>query len=128
MVEYKKLRRLTDAPEASIDGTLDRLALFLRSSGKNANVEITIHDGEAPRHWSLVLRKRDCSLKSGKAEAPDLEIISGEVVWREIAEGRISPLEAFTQGRLRILGNTELGSFLLTVAGEGNGVAEVCEG
>jgi hypothetical protein len=128
MTIFAKLRCLTEPRDEDLDQTFRRLADSVRNSGKTGKVQFTILAGDAARQWTLDLRKRDCGLQSKAVEMPDLEIITGEKTWWDIAEGRISPLDAFTQGRLRILGDTELGSHLLAVAGDGCGAVAVCEG
>jgi hypothetical protein len=127
MAAYAKLRPLTEPREESLDQTFHRLAYSLRNSGKTATVQCTILVGDAPRRWTLDLLGSDSRLQREPVQRPDLEIITRDTTWWEIAEGRLSPLEAFRQGRLRILGDTELGSHLLELAGDG-GTAAICKG
>jgi putative sterol carrier protein len=127
MVTYAKLRSLTEPREKNLDQTFQRLADSLRDSGKTAVVQCTILVDDAPRRWTLDLGESDCRLQSESVKKPDLEIITRDTTWWEIAEGRLSPVEAFTQGRLRILGDTELGSHLLRLAGD-NGAVAICKG
>lgn len=126
MARYAKLRCLTEPREQHLDQTFQRLAQCLRNSGKTGTLQCTILAGEAARHWTLQLRGEECRLQSKPVKAPDLQIITGEATWWEIAEGKLSPLEAFGQGRLRILGDTELGSHLLQLAADGGGAVAIC--
>jgi putative sterol carrier protein len=45
-------------------------------------------------------------------ERPSLEIITDARTWTEIATGRIAPLEAFGQGKVRVRGDIELALLL----------------
>jgi hypothetical protein len=123
MATYAKLRPLTEPREENLDQTFQRLADSLRDSGTTATVQCTILVADSPRHWTLDLQESDCRLQSEPVERPDLGIITRDTTWWEIAEGSLSPLEAFRQGRLRILGDTELGSRLLRLAADGGATA-----
>jgi hypothetical protein len=125
---YAKLRRLTEPRERDLDQTFQRLADSLRDSGKTATVRCTILTGDTSRRWTFDLRGNDCQLLSEQKKMPDLEIITSDSTWWEIAAGNVSPLEAFSQGRLRILGNTDLATHLLRVAGNGSGAVAICGG
>ncbi len=125
MVKYAKLRRLMEPRAEDLDQTFQRLAYSLQNSGKTATVQCTILGGDKPRHWSLELRGRECRV-GDPVKVPDLEIITKDATWWEIAEGKLSPLDAFREGRLRILGDTQLGSHLLKLAAEGGGAVAIC--
>jgi hypothetical protein len=124
---YAKLRSLTEPREEDLDQTFQRLAYLLRDSGKTATVECTILTGSEQRRWTLDLKGNESRLKSEPTKRPNLAIITRDTTWRKIAEGSLSPLDAFRQGRLRILGDTELGSHLLKLASDG-GAASICKG
>lgn len=127
MAAYAKLRPLTEPREKNLDETFQRLTYSLRDSGKTATVQCTILVGDTSRRWTLNLQGSDCRLQSEPVKKPDQEIITRDTTWWEIAEGNLSPLEAFRQGRLRILGDTKLGSHLLSLAADG-GAAAICKG
>jgi len=128
MATYARVRRLTKQRDADIAQTFRRLAELLRDSGSTATLRCTILVADKSRSWTFELRGRDCRLHSDVAKVPDLEIITREATWREIADGRLSPLEAFTQGRMRILGDTALGSRLLRHVAESGGATSICGG
>jgi len=126
MKTYAKLRPLTEPREETLDQTFQKLAYFLRESGKTATLQCTILVGDQTRHWTLNLQGSDSRLQNEPVRKPDLEIITRDNTWREIADGKQSPLEAFTQGRLRILGDTELGSHLLKLTAD-SGAVSICK-
>jgi len=127
MATYAKVRRLTKEREEDIEQTFQRLAELVRGSDTTGALRCTILEGEKSRSWTLELRGRDCRLQREATTMPDVEIITQRTTWWEIAEGRLSPLDAFIQGRMRILGNTELGSRLLGHVAEGDGATSLCK-
>ena len=46
--------------------------------------------------------------------------------WQEIACGKLSPIEAFVSGKLRVRGDTELGKRLVKELTEDDGVVDIC--
>jgi hypothetical protein len=128
MAIYARIRRLTEQRSENIDQTFLRLAELLRDTGRVAILRCTILVADGRQHWTFDLQGRECRLHSDVSKVPDLELISREATFWEIADGRLSPLEAFTQGRLRILGDTELASHLLRHVAEGGGATSICGG
>lgn len=126
MATYARVRRLTKARHDDIGHTFRRLAELLRNSGHTATLRCTILIGDESRSWTLELSGRDCRVRSAADSVPKLEVITREATWWEIADGRLSPLDAFLQGRMRILGDTELGSRLLRHVSEGDGATSLC--
>jgi len=125
MTGYARIRRLTEAHREDIDRTFRRLADFLRDSGKSAIVRWTILSPDGRREWTFELEGLDCRLSGEAAQIPDLELITRESTWWEIAEGRLSPLDAFLQGRMRVLGDAALGSHLLRHVAESGGAVSI---
>ena len=134
MTNYAQIRRLAENRSAGIDGTFGRLTDLLRGSGMTGDVQCTILTGDTRRNWVIQLRAKDCQLRrdaaasAPNAGAANLEIITSEATWWEVAEGSLSPLDAFVQGRLRIRGDTEFGSRLLRKITDGNGAVSICGG
>lgn len=128
MATYAKIRRLARARNENIEQTFRRLAELLRNSGTSGVLRCTILMGDESRSWTFELSKRDCRLRSVAANVPDLEIITREATWWEIADGGLSPLDAFMRGQMRILGDTEFGSRLLGHVADGGGATSLCKG
>jgi SCP-2 sterol transfer family len=128
MATYARVRRLTKQGDRDIGPTFRRLAELLRNSRSTGTLRCTILVGDKSRSWTFELKGRDCRLLRDAATLPDLEIITLEPTWVEIADGRLSPLDAFTQGRMRILGDTALGSRLLRHVAESGGATSICGG
>jgi hypothetical protein len=126
MTRYARIRPLTAQRGEDIGETFRRLGDSLRGSDLFGTLKCTILGAEETRHWVLEFQDGDCALGRDAANIPDLEIITPEATWLEIAGGHLSPLDAFTQGRFRIRGDTQLGSKLLRHLREGGGAVSVC--
>ena len=126
MATYRRLRPLTAPRDEDLDGTFQRLAEQLRDSGQQGTLQCTILGSGEPRRWVLNLSGRECRVQTEPVAVPNLEIITDATTWWAIAAGTLSPLDAFAQGRLRVLGDTRLGSHLLALAGDGRGAASIC--
>ena len=127
MTSYARIRRLTESHRGDIDQTFRKLADHLRDTGKNAILRCTILVPDGRREVIFELQGRECTLSNDAAKVPDLEIITRESTWWEIAEGHLSPLEAFLEGRMRVLGDADLGSHLLRHVAEGEGAVSIWE-
>jgi hypothetical protein len=140
---YARLRPLTALRQADVGQTFHRLADLLSESGEQATVRCTLLaptgagpgggdradlGGGGDRQWTLVpARRKYRVVESGAVPGPpDIELITREPTWWEIAEGRLSPLDAFTEGRLRVLGDADLAARLLRKASGGTGVSVIC--
>ena len=111
MDSYVRLQKLTQPMRPELATTFQRVAEILSKTrnGRPLQLQFSIldKDSEEPTPWSVVISKEGGTVAQQAAERPDVEIITGAETWWEIAEGRLSPLEAFISGRLRVRGNIE---------------------
>lgn len=129
MKTFARLQRLTEPRGEHLEATFHRLSELLQDAVKEATVQVRILSEQSPRHWVIELKERSARVHTNALKRPDLEIVTREATWWEIADGRLSPLEAFRLGRLRLLGDTELGSLLLKrVAVRDSGAIAICGG
>jgi hypothetical protein len=102
------LPRLTEpGEEGDLGRTFERLGELVGGSEVRARVHFRIleGDGETIRSWSLELGPDGYSVTTEPAHRPDLEVLVTEEAWRRLAEGTVSPLEAFGLGGMRVRGN-----------------------
>ena len=128
MRTYAKIRRLTEQRSESKDQAFQRLAELLRGSDRVAVVRCTVLSDNERQHWTFDMQGRECQLQGGTLKVPKLELIGREATFWEIADGRLSPLDAFTQGRLRVLGDTKLATYLMKYLADGDGATSICGG
>jgi putative sterol carrier protein len=113
MNTYFTLRRLTGPTERDLGTTFQRMAELLEGSEESARVQFRILSGEKQLCWCLELAQKACQLRAERIDHPDFEIIAKAETWWQIADGSLSPLRAFTQGKMRVRGNIELGERVL---------------
>jgi putative sterol carrier protein len=58
------------------------------------------------------MKSGHCKVSQDAEGKPDLELITTTQVWSETASGKLSPLEAFGRGNVRIRGDIELARVL----------------
>lgn len=105
-----RLTKLTEPMRPEIATTFHRVAEILsKKNGRPLQLQFSILDKEAeePTPWSVAITKEGAQVEPKAAERPDVEIITGAETWWEIAEGKLSPLDAFLTGRLRVRGHIE---------------------
>jgi hypothetical protein len=98
--------RLTDSAEDDLGRTVDRLGELVGGS----DVRGRVHFGGAVRSWSLELGPDACKVSAHRTHRPDLEVLVAEETWRRLADGTLSPLEAFGRGDMRVRGDIALAS------------------
>jgi putative sterol carrier protein len=110
-MSYVKLQKLTEPLRPELATTFHRVAEILSKTqnGKPLQLQFSILDKEAeePTPWSVVITKEGPKVEQKAAERPDVELITAAETWWEIAEGKLSPLEALVTGRLRVRGHLE---------------------
>lgn len=87
-----------------LEQSFGRLAKLTGPMQRPACIQFKISNSR----WCLTLAPRGTEVSRDTIEHPDLEIITSEDTWLSIANGQLSPLEAFAKGNLRIRGNIEL--------------------
>lgn len=111
MYSYARLQKVTEPTQPALATTFNRVAEILSKGrkGKPLQLQFSIVDGdeEEPTAWSVAIDKSGGKAAQEPTAKPDVEIITRAETWWEIAEGRLSPLEAFVTGRLRVRGNIE---------------------
>lgn len=110
-----------------IAATFDRFAKALESSGLRGIVQFLVSDGKQQKTFAVHLENGSVRVESKGVSLPDLEIITTAETWRGIASGAVSPLDAFTGGRMRVRGaNISLGPRVLQHLSSGRGRADIC--
>jgi putative sterol carrier protein len=106
-----RLQKLTEPMRPELATTFQRVAEILSKTrnGRPLQLQFSILEKEAeePTPWSVAITKEGAQVEPKAAERPDVEIITASETWWEIAEGKLSPLDAFLTGRLRVRGHIE---------------------
>ena len=98
--------------KSAIEESFKQVATALSKSKRSATIQFTIDDGGKTRQWCVALSPSGAEAIETAVERPALEIITDAGTWSEIAAGRVAPLEAFGQGKVRVRGDIELAQLL----------------
>lgn len=106
-----RLQKLTEPMRPELATTFHRVAEILSKTrnGHPLQLQFSIinKETEEPTPWSVAITKQGPKVEQKAAERPDVELITATETWWEIAEGKLSPLDAFLTGRLRVRGHIE---------------------
>jgi putative sterol carrier protein len=123
---YVKLRSLTERRESDLDGTFQRMAELLDKTGEHALLQIRVLNDEKHLHWCLELDEQGSRVRTELVQHPDFEVVTRAETWWQIAEGSLSPLEAFTRGKMKVRGDVELGKRILRRLAASEGIVDIC--
>ena len=94
--------------EGDVGRSVRLAATHLGTSRSSRVIQFSLREDQKQRHWCMTLGPDGGEASETQIERPDLEIITDKDTWLEIVEGRLPPIEAFGQGRLRIRGDLKL--------------------
>jgi hypothetical protein len=122
---FAKVKPLIAAGEGDIDKAFAALSTKLRASGEAAEVQFDVAEARKSQRWCLSLEPKSSSLSAGASRRPDLHLIARREIWQRIAEGELSPVEAYVGGQFRVRGDVELAKRILKRVG-GRGEVDPC--
>jgi len=64
--------------------------------------------GEQAGKWAFKIEKQTCQLIPGGVEKADMTFHLKDQDWLAIAEGKLDPMKAFTQGKVKVTGDMML--------------------
>ena len=117
MSDYVKLKNLVDPPQREVDSTLKKLAADLGRSGERCRIQFRFltEDGEIQR-WLELGAKTQIAEGMRKREDVQIEVALKLQTWFEVAEGKLSPVEAWYGGRMGFRGDLDLARRLVKAA------------
>ncbi|MBV8378470.1 MAG: SCP2 sterol-binding domain-containing protein [Verrucomicrobia bacterium] len=104
---YVHLRKLTARENEPIEDILQRGAEHLCGLGEKATVQFRFKDSGSS--YSILLTPSGAFVHPKHIKKPTLVVITNSKEFYQMAEGSYSPLQAYFDGKMRILGNVELG-------------------
>ena len=112
---YFSLHKLTGPTRKSLGETFHRMAELLHENAadESGHLQFRILDGDRSSVWTLASVRKRRQVGEEEMEKPDFEIITDAETWWQVADGKLSPFRAFLQGKMRVLGNLELGKRVL---------------
>jgi putative sterol carrier protein len=114
MSEFPKVRRLfprkVKAGEVSASDIADSMesgAKLLKRGKDVGRLEVRLVGKGGRRTYTFDVLGGDCRVKQGAADEPDVEIVVSNETWVEIANGDLSPIDAYLTGRMEVTGDLE---------------------
>ncbi|GAB7036286.1 MULTISPECIES: SCP2 sterol-binding domain-containing protein [Catenuloplanes] len=103
------LPRLIDAGTADLSRSFRRFG-ELAGPGQREPVTLGFHLVDATRYWRLRLGPDGATVSEETPDdvtppRPEIEVITDERTWRDIAEGTLAPMAAVIAGRMRFRGD-----------------------
>ena len=131
--DYATLHPLTEPLGDDVGNTFLRMAEALEGSfelpgRKQKKMVVTVVSKDRRRQWLLVFSGSKCKCSERSVVSPDFELIVRESAWWDIASGRLSPMDVFGQGKMRIRGDMTFGEALYRALARDDGTATVCGG
>ena len=124
MKRFATLRPLV-GPRQDVGGSFKRMSERLRRSGVRGRLLFRIV-GAKPGHWLLDLSRGEFAASKSRAEAADFELLTQQDTWNAIVSGKLSPAEAFLQGKMRVRGDIGLGKRALERLARPGGTLDIC--
>jgi SCP-2 sterol transfer family len=100
-------------PSLRSDGSDDVGPTFVRlgeliGSSEKASLSFRIADDVNTQTWALEIGPDGCAVTPQPTMRPDVEVLLEPETWRRIADGSVSPLEAFGIGKMRVRGDIQI--------------------
>jgi putative sterol carrier protein len=100
---------LAKAGEQDLSRVFENLGQQIGASEEKAQVHFGIIEGDETRSWSLEIGPDGSAVRAERVHNPDLEVLVQKEVWWQIVQGVLSPLEAFSEGKMRVIGDLNVG-------------------
>ena len=132
MSEYPKLKRLfprkVDAAEvraSDLAASVESGAKLLKRGKDVGQVELRVVGAKASRSYTVDVLGGDTKVTQGAADEPDLLLVVPEETWVEIANGDLSPVDAYLTGRMEVAGNLDFAKRQYAKAMSGRGAEDL---
>jgi putative sterol carrier protein len=116
MTEYPRLKRLFprqvavgDAGAREISEAVQAAAKLLGRGKDVGRLEISLVGKRRKSQYTFDVLAGECRVAEGASESPDLQIVVPEEALVEIANGTLSPVDAYLTGRMELTGDIEFG-------------------
>jgi putative sterol carrier protein len=114
MTEYPKVKRLfsrklapADVGPAEIALSMESAARLLKRGKDVGRLEVRLLGKQGSSSYTFDVLAGDCRVTKGSSGDQDFEIVVSEATWVEIANGDLSPVDAYLTGRMQLSGNLE---------------------
>jgi putative sterol carrier protein len=116
---------LATVASSQLAASFDRMAESLNGASFSGIARFTLVGGPQTQSFTISLQEGSAKMESDAKEV-DFEIITTAEIWLAIAEGKLAPLDAFTQGKMRVRGDYKLGQQIMKRLAANDGRTGFC--
>lgn len=112
---FAPLRPLLKAGDTDLARSVDKLSAKLADFGSQLRLDVTVLEGSSSHAWELTCGGSPSAARrrARRVSKPDVRIVVRQDAWLEIAQGKLSPFDAFVSGRLQVGGDIGLAKRLV---------------
>lgn len=123
--QFLRFKPLITVNSSQIRESFEQMTQALHGASFSGVVRFTLIGDPQAQSFTISLHGGDTKLED-KAKKVDLEVIMQPETWLGIAEGKLAPLDAFTQGKMRVRGDYKLGQRIMKRLAADNGRMGFC--
>jgi hypothetical protein len=114
---FAPLRPFLKSKETDLSRGVENLSAELARLDSQVRLDVEVLEGSAAHAWVLECGRGRSSVRprprAGTGKKPNVRVVVRHETWLQIAQGKLSPFEAFITGRLLVGGDTELAKRLV---------------
>jgi putative sterol carrier protein len=126
MKSFATFRPLIRSNRENVRTSLEQVARSLSTTGEQTRIHFRLLNSGKREAWTVHVGGKKADVQDRHTGKPKVEVVTRVETWNEIALGKLSPLEAFVTGRLRVRGDVEMTKRMLRHLCEPNGVIDIC--
>jgi putative sterol carrier protein len=114
MGDYPKVKRLfprvlkaSELRPTEIKESVEAAAKLLGRGKDVGRLQLRLVGEGRPTSYTFDVLAGECRVAASEAEEPDLDLVVSQDTWLEIANGSLSPVDAYLTGRMEIAGDIE---------------------
>ena len=126
MQRFASFRPLIRTSRDDLRESFQQMGQILLEAKERTRIHFRLLDAGKRVAWTLDVGAGKPTVQDKHVGKAKLEIVTRTGTWGDIAQGKLSPLEAFVEGKLRVRGDIAMAKRLLKHLCESDGVIEIC--
>jgi putative sterol carrier protein len=114
MAQYPSIKQLfrrkmeaSEASAADIDDSMQAAAKLLGKGKDVGRLQVQLISKRASTYYIFDVLGGDCRVTNASSDNRDFELVVSEETWVQLANGELSPVDAYLTGRLELTGDIE---------------------